>query len=109
MARLRKSHSKKRAQGKKIPTPATASKTNSSPIPDPPLQINVTAVSRSDDPHDMRVLERLDAALDAISCPMNSDGEWEEVVPAAFEVVVQRKDKRELEEYEDFIDEDDKQ
>lgn len=61
-------------------------------------------VNGSDDIHDMMVLERLDAALDAISCPMNSDGEWEEVVPAAFEVVVQRKDKRELEEYEDLID-----
>lgn len=109
MARLHKSHSKKRAPGKRIPTPTTASKTHSSPIPDTPLRVDVMVVNGSDDIHDMMVLERLDAALDAISCPMNSDGEWEEVVPAAFEVVVQRKDKRELEEYEDLIDDEVKQ
>lgn len=66
-------------------------------------------VKRSDYIHDRMVLERLDAAFDAISCPMNSDGEWEEKVPVAFEVVVQRKDKRELEEYEDLIDDEVKQ
>ncbi|KAL0637114.1 hypothetical protein Q9L58_003937 [Maublancomyces gigas] len=108
MARLHKSYSKKRVQGKKIPTP-TASKTHNSAILDPPLQIDVMVVKRSDYIHDAMALERLDAAFDAISCPMNSDGEWEEEVPVAFEVVVQRKDKRELEEYEDLIDDEVKQ
>lgn len=113
MARARKASSKKQAQGGKIPTPTTTSKTHNSSIPsklpdsDPPLWVEATVRNKSNDSLDMRgALERLDAALNAISYPINSDGQWEEeeVMPAAFEVVVQKKDKRELEEYEHVTD-----
>lgn len=115
MARHRKA-SKKRTQSRMELTPRTTPRTRGPPIPisladpDPPLRVEITMGNKSDNSHDKaRALQRLDAAFYAISYPLNSDGEWEqwEEIPTAVQVVIWKKDKCELEEYEDVTDDDD--
>lgn len=66
---------------------------------------------RNKSDYSLGALGRLDAAFDAISCPLNLGGGWEqwERVLAAVEVVIWKKDKLELEEYEDMSNDNGKQ
>lgn len=114
MTRHRKAP-KKRTQSRKELIPRTTSKTHGPPMPvslrnlDAPLRVEITMRNKNDSPHDqVGAFQRLDAAFDAISCPLNSDGEWEqwEEIPTAVQVVIWKKDKCELEEYEVTDDDD---
>lgn len=108
--------SKKRTQSRKEPTPRATSKIGNPPMPisltdpDPPLRVEITIRNKSDSSYDkVRAFQRVDAAFDAIGCPLNSEGEWEqwEEIPTAVQVVIWKKDKCELEEYEDITDDGD--
>lgn len=58
-------------------------------LPNPFLRVEIKMRNKSD--YSLGALERLDVALGAISCPLNSGGEWEWVL-ATIEVVVWKED-----------------